>query len=87
MLEAVQTEFGEREVAPIRLVRLTLSLAASAPLQQVADSRNIISFGGTSFPTISTKKENKERQKLAHLGPDEAIGVSNFSPRLTPWEP
>lgn len=48
------------------------------PIPGVVDSRNIISVGGASFPTISTKTESKE-QKLAHVRPDEPIGMSDFS--------
>lgn len=33
-----------------------------------ANSRDIISFGGTSFPTVSTKTENKEWEKTGSFG-------------------
>ena len=71
MLKAVRGEFRARGAASGRSTR-------PPPGQHLHPCRERQVLG-TGFPVISIETENKE-PKLAHLGPDEPIGVSNSLP-------
>lgn len=86
-LKAMQREFEEKTACSNEISKAHTKPGGILALQRVAGSRKVISLGRTGFSTISTKTENKERQKLALLRPDERTGLSDTSPGFTPGEP